>query len=135
MSERGPGIGENGASPWPLVRPDGSPRQYAQLDYDSITNMQWQCTPRDPARPLFVSSRACVQGRVEEVISEPDGDSHIWLTVDGAGKGRLACEIPTDHAGGLPSKGDRIRAFGILRYDLKHSWAELHPVEAWERVK
>jgi hypothetical protein len=135
MSEAQRSVGESGPSPWPLVSPGESPRKYAQLDYDSITNMQWVCTPRDPSRPLFVSSRACVQGRVEEVISEPDGDSHIWLTVEGAGKGRLACEIATDHAGGLPSRGDRIRAFGILRYDLRHSWAELHPVEAWEPVE
>lgn len=35
----------------------------------------------------------------------------------------------------LPSVGDHIKIWGIVRYDSFHNWWELHPVIGWEKAK
>ena len=61
-----------------------------------------------------------------------DGDYHVTI-IDGEER-KLVCEfIPalTEHVGRPPSKGARIRVWGIARWDSRHRWPELHPVEAF----
>jgi hypothetical protein len=73
-----------------------------------------------------------VDGRVSLVRSEPDGDMHFRLA-DREGRW-IVCEIipliPLDR----PARGMRVRVRGIRRWDGRHRWAEVHPVEAWELI-
>jgi hypothetical protein len=114
-------------APWPSLRIPGSPANYWQLDYDSINNMQWTVTPKDSRIPIFPDPHCCVTGTVVEVISEPDGDHHIWINLDGTTKGRFACEIVPQNAIAPPAVGQHVRIYGIFRYDLQHSVAGPRP--------
>lgn len=118
--------------PWNKRTVPGSPANYWLLDYDTINNMQWTVTQKDTRIPVFPEPHACVQGVVAEIIQEQDGDTHIWLTMDGTTKGRFACEITPQDKLPAPQVGQRITVYGIFRYDLQHSWPEIHPVDHWE---
>lgn len=119
-------------APWPRLQIPGSQANYWQLDYDTINNMQWVVTRKDTSIPMFQEPHACVIGQVAEVIQETDSDTHIWLTMDGTTKGRLACEITPQQKMDPPAVGQRVKIYGIFRYDLQHSWPEIHPVDRWE---
>lgn len=123
---------QHNTAPWASLRIPGSPANYWQLDYDSINNMQWTITPKDSRIPIFPDPHCCVTGTVVEVISETDGDHHIWINVDGTTKGRFACEIIPQNPIAPPAVGQHVRICGIFRYDLQHSWPEIHPVDHWE---
>lgn len=123
---------QQSTAPWPRLQIAGSPANYWQLDYDTINNMQWTVTLKDTRVPIFPDPHACVVGTVAEVINEADGDVHIWINVDGTTKGRFACEIIPQDKLPLPAVGQHIRVYGIFRYDLQHSWPEIHPVDHWE---
>ena len=91
----------------------------------------WPVTVDELARGRVRHTHVVVTGRVRRVHRERDGDLHVKLT----GQRlyivlecipRLPCDPPT--------VGERIRAWGIARYDFEHQWWELHPLERWERV-
>lgn len=107
---------------------------YWLLDDATINNMQWVVTAKDHHIPIFGEPHACVVGTVTEVIHEDDGDIHFWLTLDGVSKSRFACEITPQQPLAAPKVGQHVRVFGIFRYDLKHSWCELHPTDHWETI-
>ena len=119
-------------TPWPREAIPNSPANYWHLDYDTINNMQWVVTALDPAVPVFQEPHACVVGTVAEIIHEQDGDTHIWVNVEGTTKGRFACEITPQNRLTPPAVGQNIRICGIFRYDLQHGWPEIHPVDFWE---
>ncbi|TMC47831.1 MAG: hypothetical protein E6J14_14395 [Chloroflexi bacterium] len=121
-------------APWPRMTIAGSPANYWLLDYDTINNMQWVVSAKDTRIPLFPDPHACIVGTVSQVINEQDGDTHIWVTMDGTSKGRFACEITPQQKIAPPRVGQHIRVYGIFRYDLQHSWPEIHPLDHWEVV-
>lgn len=111
----------------------GSPANYWLLDEQLISNMQLVVTPVDPTIPVFKMPHAVVEGVVSEVISEGDGDHHIWLTLDNS-KFKLACEIAPQNPLAPPAVNDHVRIYGIWRYDLQHGWWEIHPVDWLESI-
>ena len=111
----------------------GSPANYWLLDEQLISNMQIVVTPVDATVPVFNMPHAVVEGVVSEVISEGDGDHHIWLTLDNS-KFRLACEIAPQNPITPPAVNDHVRIYGIFRYDFQHGWFELHPVDYIEPI-
>lgn len=111
----------------------GSPANYWLLDEAILSNMNWTVTPTDQTVPVFKMPHAVVEGTVQKVITETDGDHHIWLELDGS-KYQLACEIAPQNPVKVPTAGAHVRIYGILRYDLQHGWPELHPVDAIESL-
>jgi len=99
-------------------------------------------------------------GVVVQVITEPDGDRHLWFHVDPSyesllnaenhfqGKPAMLAEItpdcpletnPPDANSAarcpashlpIPGPGDRIDIFGPWVMDLDHGWNEIHPVDS-----
>lgn len=67
-----------------------------------------------------------VEGTVDYVATEDDGDLHFRIADGGA---TVVCEIVPYHPLPRPHVGDRVRVSGITRYDKAHRWAEIHPVE------
>ena len=83
-------------------------------------------------RDLAITSHThiCVSGLVTAKHREADGDLHIRL--EEAGKFVIVEEIPRlSPTGPRPIVGKRATACGISRFDKKHGWAEIHPVEMW----
>ena len=112
----------------------GSPANYWLLDESIISNMQWAVTPLDPTVPVFKMPHAVIEGVVDKVINEQDGDTHLWVTLDNS-KFQLACEIaPQSKDIATPAVGAHVRIYGIFRYDLQHGWPELHPVDYIEAI-
>lgn len=110
-----------------------SPANYWLLDEQIITNMQWAVTPLDPTVPVFKEPHVVIEGVVEKVIHEADGDHHLWVTLDNS-KFMLACEIAPQNPIPDPAVGAHLRIYGIFRYDLQHGWPELHPVDYIEAI-
>lgn len=106
---------------------------YWQLDEQLISNMQWTVTPTDQSVPVFKMPHAYVEGVVEKVIHEQDGDTHLWVTLDGS-KFQFACEITPQNPLPAPTVGDHCGFYGIFRYDLQHGWPELHPVDKIDKL-
>lgn len=71
-----------------------------------------------------------VEGLAAYVRRQADGDVHIRIE-DGAGAFVVAEVVPWRPVATV-RKGDRIRVFGIARWDTGHGWAEVHPVEHLE---
>ncbi len=74
--------------------------------------------------------RAAVIGTVTtKVHNEGDGDWHVNVT-DAKGHTQVlefVPEVPLK----LPDVGQRIKVWGIVRYDIGHRWWEIHPVFGW----
>lgn len=83
---------------------------------------------------LFTGPRAAVEGIVTERIKATDNDWHINIK-DFDSERVLVAEIAPDHPLSVPLKGEKIKIWGITRYDLDHRWWELHPVMGWEKIK
>ena len=82
-------------------------------------------------------------GIVIQVYTEPDGDGHIWMQLNGPARilAEVTCVRPPVRPPAavaacqgytntitLPQIGQRIRVFGPLVFDRDHGWLELHPV-------
>lgn len=79
-----------------------------------------------------VHTHVCVTGEATLVMREADGDLHVRLQ-DGKGGFIVAEEIPSLKAkGAAPKKHQQATACGISRFDKKHGWYEVHPVEEWK---
>src|SRR5947209_2846418 len=80
-------------------------------------------------------THVCVRGEVMTVKREPDGDLHV--KVQDGDAFIIAEQIPGLKATGDPPKVGQTRVVcGISRFDRKHQWPEVHPVESWHwRVK
>lgn len=110
----------------------GSTANFWPLTWKTIQNQQWVVHPMDPTIKIFQEPRIAVTGTVIEVISEADGDHHVWLRLDDNAKSRFACEIDVFRFKdlGVPKTGQHVTMFGTYRYDLQHGWPETR-VEGW----
>jgi len=111
----------------------GSPANYWLLDESIIANMAIALNPTDPTVPVFKMPHAVIEGVVNKVISETDGDHHLWVQLDNS-KMQLACEIAPQNPLPVPNAGDHVRVYGIWRYDFQHGWWEIHPVDFLEAI-
>lgn len=111
----------------------------AVLAVAAITEAAGLSRPYHPVEIGAVAStqhtHVCVTGRAAIVKREPDGDLHVRLE-DSAGRFIVAEEIPGLKASGRrPRIDEAVTACGISRYDKKHGWYEVHPVERWLGAK
>jgi len=80
-------------------------------------------------------TKVAVEGMVEKVAKQPDGDYHIVMRPQSIPAGLyLVTEAVPEIKLPLPKKGDRIKIWGLVRYDILHNWWELHPVIGWEKL-
>ena len=112
----------------------GSSANYWQLSEQMIANVLPIFHRTDLSIPIPTEPHWYGEFVVAEVISEADGDHHLWLSwlndPAGAGsKARFAAEITPQQAIPVPKVGDRIRVYGILRWDGQHNWWEIHPID------
>jgi len=87
-----------------------------------------------------------ITGTVSTAHNETDGDVHlhvndistpitqdvklVWCkgAVAAAPANALVCEIVPESPIIAPAPGAKVTISGTLRYDLEHSWPEIHPV-------
>lgn len=80
-------------------------------------------------------TKVAVEGIVDNVAHEPDGDYHIIIRPQYLPLPVLVTEaIPEIKDLPLPKEGDHIKIWGITRFDEPHNWRELHPVIGWEKL-
>lgn len=81
-------------------------------------------------------TKVAVEGIVDKVAHQPDGDYHVVIRPPYVPVGLfLVTEfIPEIKDLPLPKEGDHIKLWGITRFDEPHNWWELHPVIGWEKV-
>ncbi len=80
-------------------------------------------------------TKVSVEGIVDEITHEPDGDYHIVIRPQYLPLPVLITEaIPEIKDLPIPKVGDYIRIWGITRFDIPHNWWELHPVVGWEKL-
>lgn len=77
-------------------------------------------------------TKVSVEGKVESITHEPDGDYHVIVT-NLVGLPLVTEFIPEIPALELPKVGDKVKIWGIVRFDEPHNWWELHPVIGWEK--
>lgn len=111
----------------------GSNANYWQFTDAIQTNVVPLLHPTDPTLPVPKEPHWFIEGVVGEVIHEGDSDVHVWVNyVDANGnatKDRIACEITPQNPLKPPTVGEKVRVYGILRYDWQHSWWEIHGVD------
>lgn len=78
-------------------------------------------------------TKVAVEGTVLESALEPDGDWHV-VVGDGQNNNLVTEFIPEIKNLAIPQKGDRIKIWGITRFDILHNWWELHPVIGWQKI-
>jgi hypothetical protein len=79
-----------------------------------------------------------VQGVVSELPGEFDEGSHRFRLSDPKDPGAfVVCEILDGDPLTLPKAGDRVRLWGVSRYDANpdHQWFEIHPVLKVEALR
>lgn len=81
-------------------------------------------------------TKVAVEGIVDKVAHQPDGDYHVVIRPSYVPAGLfLVTEfIPEIKDLPLPKEGDYIKIWGITRFDEPHNWWELHPVIGWEKI-
>ena len=79
-------------------------------------------------------TKVAVDGIVDKITHEPDGDYHIIVRPRYVPAGLyLVTEAIPEIKLLLPKEGDHIKIWGIVRFDVLHNWWELHPVVGWEK--
>ncbi len=80
-------------------------------------------------------TKISVEGVVDKVAPQPDGDTHIIMRPEYIPAGLyLVAEAIPEIPLSLPKEGDRIQLWGIVRFDTLHNWWELHPVIGWKKL-
>lgn len=80
-------------------------------------------------------TKVVVDGIVEKIAKQPDGDYHIVMRPQYIPVGLyLVTEAVPEIKLPLPKEGDHIKIWGIVRFDTLHNWWELHPVIGWEKL-
>ena len=81
-------------------------------------------------------TKVAVEGIVDKIAKQPDGDYHIIMRPRYVPVGLyLVTEAIPEITLPLPQVGDHIKIWGIVRFDILHNWWELHPVIGWEKIK
>ena len=79
-------------------------------------------------------TKVAVDGIVDKVAKQPDGDYHIIMRPQYVPLGLyLVTEVIPEITLPLPQAGDHIKIWGIVRFDTLHNWWEIHPVIGWEK--
>lgn len=98
---------------WLLAWQIASARTYHELTLEDLADgTRW--------------THACVTGPVVYRRKQADGDWHVTLD---NGRAKVVLEIVPAIPLPAPRKGETVRACGVTRFDVSHSWWELHPVE------
>ncbi len=80
-------------------------------------------------------TKVSVEGIVDKIAKQPDGDYHIIMRPQYVPLGLyLVTEAVPEIKLPLPKVGDHIKIWGIVRFDILHNWWELHPVIGWEKL-
>jgi len=79
-------------------------------------------------------TKVSVEGVVDEVAHEPDGDYHVTIRPQYVPLPVLVTEFIPEMSVPLPKVGDHIKIWGITRFDIEHNWWELHPVIGWQKL-
>ncbi len=79
-------------------------------------------------------TKVSVEGVVDKVAEQPDGDYHIIIRPPYLPLPVLVTEAIPEIKLPLPKEGDRIKIWGIVRFDILHNWWEIHPVIGWEKL-
>lgn len=80
-------------------------------------------------------TKVSVEGIVDKIAHQPDGDYHIVIRPLYIPAGLfLVTEAIPEIKLPLPKEGDHIKIWGIVRFDILHNWFELHPVIGWEKL-
>lgn len=85
-----------------------------------------------------LKTKVAVEGIVEKIAHQPDGDYHIIIRppyLPNVSPVFLVTEAIPEIKLPLPKVGDQIKIWGLVRFDILHNWWELHPVIGWEKVK
>lgn len=81
-------------------------------------------------------TKVAVVGIVDKIAQQPDGDYHIIMRPQYIPAGLyLVTETIPEIKLPLPNAGDKIKIWGIVRFDVLHNWWELHPVIGWKTAK
>lgn len=86
----------------------------------------------DLEKNLFWGPRAAAIGTVTDVVRASDGDHHINVKDEKTGRILVAETVP-EYSLPLPEIGQKIKIWGVTRFDIEHRWWELHPVFGWEK--
>ncbi len=78
-------------------------------------------------------TKVLVEGKVDSITHEPDADYHVIIT-NPVGMPLVTEFIPEITSLTLPKVGDKVKIWGIVRFDEPHNWWELHPVIGWEKI-
>lgn len=82
-----------------------------------------------------IKTKVAVEGIVDKIAKQPDGDYHIIVRPQNVPVGLyLITEAIPEIKLPLPKEGDHIKIWGIVRFDILHNWWELHPVIGWEKL-
>lgn len=79
-------------------------------------------------------TKVAVEGVVDKIVKQPDGDYHILIRPPYLPLPILVTEAIPEINLPLPKVGDQIKIWGIVRFDILHNWWELHPVIGWEKL-
>ena len=80
-------------------------------------------------------TKVAVEGIVDKIAKQPDGDYHIIMRPQYVPAGLyLVTEAIPEIKLPLPQVGDPIKIWGIVRFDILHNWWELHPVIGWKKL-
>lgn len=79
-------------------------------------------------------TKVAVEGIVDKIAREPDGDYHVVMRPQSIDL-FLVTEFIPEIKLPLPKKGDHIKVWGIVRFDILHNWWEIHPVIGWEKLR
>ncbi len=80
-------------------------------------------------------TKVAVEGIVEKIAKQPDGDYHIIMHPEFNPLGLyLVTETIPEIKLSIPNEGDNIKIWGLVRFDTLHNWWELHPVISWEKL-
>ena len=104
----------------------------------------------NPKRLVLLDSSKTLQGRVEKVESDIDGDVHIQLRIkdtfllvknnykdeNGCMVGEIVCAVPSvfpicwfyKNKITIPKEGDNVEIEGPYVFDKTHSITEIHPI-------
>lgn len=76
-------------------------------------------------------TKVAVVGIVDKIAHQPDGDYHVIIR-NSEGMA-LVTEFIPEITLPLPTVGNRIKIWGVVRFDILHNWWEIHPVIGWEK--
>ena len=111
---------------------------YTQHIFEPLLSLESNTAPypllhiSDINSAKYFGPRASVIGVISDVQKSFDGDWHLNISArDGS---VLVGEIIPEYPMTIPTVGDRVRIWGIVRYDMEHRWWELHPVMGFSRI-